>query len=80
MTRVAILISGSGTNLQAFVDAVANGSLDVEIAVVLSNRADAYGLNRARDASIPTECVQNDNYPDRAAFDEAMAPPPADRL
>ncbi len=70
---MAILISGSGTNLQAFIDAVANGSLDVEIAVVLSNRADAYGLERARDASIPTECVQNDNYPDRAAFDEAMA-------
>ena len=73
MTRVAILISGSGTNLQAFIDAISQGTLTVEIAVVLSNRPDAYGLTRARDANIPTECVQNENYPDRAAFDEAMA-------
>ncbi len=72
MTRLAILISGSGTNLQAFIDAVANGSLAVEISVVLSNRADAYGLTRARNAGIPTECVHNDSFPDRAAFDEAM--------
>ncbi len=69
---MAILISGGGTNLQAFIDAVASGSLDIKIAVVLSNRADAYGLTRARNASIATECVQNDHYPDRAAFDEAM--------
>ena len=72
MTRVAILISGGGTNLQAFIDAVASGSLDIEIAVVLSNRVEAYGLTRARNAGIVTECVQNDHYPDRAAFDEAM--------
>ncbi len=73
MTRVAILISGNGTNLQAFIDAINEGSLAVEIVVVLSNRPDAYGLTRARDANIPTECVQNENYPGRAAFDEAMA-------
>ena len=73
MTRLAILISGGGTNLQAFIDAVTNGSLAVEIAVVVSNRPDAFGLSRARDANIPTECVQNDNYSDRAAFDEALA-------
>lgn len=73
MTRVAILISGSGTNLQAFIDAISQGTLTVEIVVVLSSRSDAYGLTRARDANIPTECVQNENYPDRAAFDEAMA-------
>ncbi len=72
MTRAAILISGGGTNLQAFIDAVGSGSLDIEIAVVLSNRADAYGLTRARNAGIAIECVQNDHYPDRAAFDEAM--------
>ena len=73
MTRVAILISGSGTNLQAFIDAVAEGSLDAEIVVVLSNRPDAYGLTRARDAKIPTACVRNEDYPDRAAFDVALA-------
>lgn len=73
MTRVAILISGSGTNLQAFIDAVAAGSLDANIAVVVSNRPDAYGLTRARDANIPTECVRNEDYPERAAFDVALA-------
>ena len=73
MTRVAILISGGGTNLQAFIDAVVDGSLDVEIPVVVSNRPNAYGLARARDARIPTECVRNEDFPDRAAFDEALA-------
>lgn len=71
--RLAILISGNGTNLQAFIDAVSRGSLAVHIAVVVSNRADAFGLARARDANIPTECVRNEDYPDRAAFDEALA-------
>ncbi len=73
MTRLAILISGGGTNLQAFIDAVSEGSLDVEIAVVVSNRPDAFGLSRARNANIATECVQNEDYADRAAFDEALA-------
>ena len=69
----AILISGSGTNLQAFIDAARDGSLDLNIAVVVSNRPDAYGLVRARDAGIATECVRNEDYPERAAFDEALA-------
>ena len=69
----AILISGSGSNLQAFIDAVKDGSLDLNIAVVVSNRPDAYGLLRARDVGIATACVQNADYPDRAAFDEALA-------
>ena len=58
MTRIAVLISGSGTNLQAIIDAVAAGQLPgVEIAVVVSNRKAAYGLQRARQAGIPTEYV-----------------------
>jgi phosphoribosylglycinamide formyltransferase-1 len=73
LTRLAILISGNGTNLQAFIDAVASGSLRVQIAVVVSNRPDAFGLTRARDANIPTECVRNEDFPDRAAFDAALA-------
>ena len=72
MTRVAILISGNGTNLQAFIDAVARGSLDIHLAVVLSNQPDAFGLVRATDAGIPTECVQNADYTDRETFDQAM--------
>ena len=56
MTRIAVLISGSGTNLQAIINAVAAGQLPgVEIAVVVSNRKAAYGLQRAREAGIPTE-------------------------
>ncbi|MBN1249280.1 MAG: phosphoribosylglycinamide formyltransferase [Anaerolineae bacterium] len=54
MTRIAVLISGSGTNLQAIIDAVANGQLpDIEIAVVVSNRREAYGVKRAIQHGIP---------------------------
>jgi len=73
LTRVAILISGGGTNLQAFIDAVTDGSLDLDIQVVVSNQPDAFGLRRARDAGIPTECVRSADFPDRAAFDDALA-------
>lgn len=69
----AILISGGGTNLQAFIDAVAEGSLDLDIAAVVSNRPDAYGLTRADRAGIATACVQNGDYPDRESFDAALA-------
>jgi formyltetrahydrofolate-dependent phosphoribosylglycinamide formyltransferase len=56
MTRIAVLISGFGSNLQAIIDAVAGGRLPgVEIAVVVSNRKAAYGLQRAAQAGIPTE-------------------------
>jgi phosphoribosylglycinamide formyltransferase-1 len=72
LTRVAILISGGGTNLQAFIDAVAAGSLEVDIAVVLSNRPDAYGLTRARKAGIPIECLQHQAHAYRESFDRAM--------
>lgn len=54
MTKhLAVLISGSGSNLQAIIDAIAVGRLDARIAVVVSNRADAYGLTRAEQAGIP---------------------------
>lgn len=52
--RLAVLISGSGTNLQAIIDAIASGQLDAQIAVVVSNRRNAYGLVRAERAGIPT--------------------------
>jgi formyltetrahydrofolate-dependent phosphoribosylglycinamide formyltransferase len=56
LPRIAVLISGFGSNLQAIIDAVAEGKLPgMEIAVVVSNRRDAYGLERARRAGIPTE-------------------------
>ncbi|MBM4457336.1 MAG: phosphoribosylglycinamide formyltransferase [Chloroflexi bacterium] len=54
MKRLAILISGSGSNLQAIIDAVQAGQLDAQIAVVVSNRREAFGLTRAKQAGIPT--------------------------
>lgn len=68
----AILISGGGTNLQAFIDAVTAGELDLKLSVVLSNRATAGGLARAEKAGIPTACVDHRAYPDREAFDAAL--------
>ena len=57
MKRIVVLISGNGSNLQALIDSVAAGVLDVEIAAVISNKADAYGLTRAQAAGIPTEIL-----------------------
>ena len=70
--RLAVLISGSGTNLQAIMDAREHGSLDVEIAVVFSNRANAAGLERASQAGIPTATLDHRDYPSREEFDQAM--------
>lgn len=69
---MVVLISGSGSNLQAIMDAVANGAIPGEIRAVISNRAEAYGLVRARRAGIPTEVVDERDYPDRKAFDRAL--------
>ena len=70
--RTAILISGSGTNLQAFIDAVAAGDLDLDLCVVFSNKPDAYGLERAKKAGIPTACTEHGGFPDRESFDRAV--------
>ena len=70
--RTAILISGSGTNLQAFIDAVAAGDLDLDLCVVFSNDPDAFGLKRAEKAGIPTACIRHGDYPDRGSFDRAV--------
>nr|WP_155137527.1 phosphoribosylglycinamide formyltransferase [Alcanivorax sp. VBW004] len=69
---MAVLISGSGTNLQAIMDAQKTGTLDAEIAVVFSNRANAAGLERAAQAGIPTASLDHRDYPDREQFDQAM--------
>lgn len=70
--RTAILISGSGTNLQAFIDAVAAGNLDLDLCVVFSNNPNAFGVERAEKAGIPTACIQHGDYPDRESFDRAV--------
>ena len=71
--RTAILISGSGTNLQSFIDRVKAGSLDLDIVLVVSNRPDAYGLTRAREAGIETACIEHAGFDSRETFDRAVA-------
>lgn len=68
-----MLISGSGTNLQAFIDRVADGSIDLELVRVASNRPDAFGLERAEQAAIPTVCIAHQRFEARESFDRALA-------
>lgn len=70
--KLAILISGSGSNLQAFIDATQNQSLAASIAVVISNRPDVKGLERATKAGIATEVVDHKYFKDRTDFDRAL--------
>jgi phosphoribosylglycinamide formyltransferase 1 len=75
MTRqvpLGVLISGGGTNLQAIIDAIEAKRLDAEIRVVISNRASAQGLVRAKDRGIPTEIVDHKKFASREAYDEAL--------
>ena len=60
MVRVAVLISGSGTNLQALIDATKRKYIDGEIVLVVSNRIKAYGLERAKNANIKAECIKDE--------------------
>lgn len=70
--KIAVLLSGSGTTLQNLIDRAADGALDVEIACVLSSRADVYGLERAQQAGIPTHVVARKSYGDAESFSEAV--------
>ncbi|HEX6592531.1 MAG TPA: phosphoribosylglycinamide formyltransferase [Moraxellaceae bacterium] len=72
MLKIAVLISGSGSNLQAIIDRIGGGDLQAQIVGVLSNKADAYGLVRARDKHIPTAIISHKDFADREAFDAAM--------
>lgn len=69
---IGVLISGSGTNLQSIIDAIEARKLDARIAVVVSNRADAYGLVRAANHGIPTEVLDHKKFSSREAYDEAV--------
>jgi len=70
--RLGILISGRGSNLQALIDAIASGRLDATIGVVISNRADAAGLERARAAGIEAVCLPHRAYATREDYDRAL--------
>lgn len=73
MKNLVILISGSGSNLQTFIDHCQQGLLDANIACVISNKADAYGLTRAKQAGIKTKVLDHKQFASREAFDEALA-------
>jgi len=68
---IIVLISGNGTNLQAIIDAIDKG-LPAQIRAVISNRDDAYGLERARLANIPTEVLPYKGFKDRVDYDLAL--------
>lgn len=71
-TPIAVLISGSGSNLQALIDACSDADYPAEIVLVISNKADAYGLERAAKAGIATQVISHTDYESREAFDAAL--------
>jgi phosphoribosylglycinamide formyltransferase 1 len=72
MLKLAVLVSGGGTNLQAILDAIESGVLDAKVALVLSNKPGAFALERARVAGVPTQVISHRDFPTREAFDGAV--------
>lgn len=73
MLRIAVLVSGGGTNLQAIIDKIASGEIhNTEIAVVISNNRKAYALERAKNNNIPAECISPKSFEDREEFHRAL--------
>jgi phosphoribosylglycinamide formyltransferase-1 len=70
--KLGVLISGTGSNLQAIIDAILRGELKAEIRLVISNRADAQGLDRARRHGIETLVLEHRKFPSREDFDRAV--------
>ncbi len=68
--QVVVLLSGSGSNLQAIIDNL--GNIPIEICTVISNKADAYGLERAESAGITTRVLDHKTFPDRDSYDQAL--------
>ncbi len=73
LCRVVVLISGSGSNLQALIDGQQAGTLPIEIAAVISNKANVFGLERAQTAGIPQHVISHKDYDEREAFDQQLA-------
>ncbi|TCT14703.1 formyltetrahydrofolate-dependent phosphoribosylglycinamide formyltransferase [Natranaerovirga pectinivora] len=73
MLRIGVLVSGGGTNLQAIIDRVENGQLkNVEIGLVISNKEDAYALERASKYNIPTKCLAPKTFENKEAFNQEL--------
>ncbi|MFT6791501.1 MAG: phosphoribosylglycinamide formyltransferase-1 [Cellvibrionaceae bacterium] len=67
-----VLISGSGSNLQTLIDAQQSGTLNIAIKAVISNKANAYGLQRAREVGVPTQVIEHTEYADRSQFEREL--------
>ncbi|MCR5517810.1 MAG: phosphoribosylglycinamide formyltransferase [Lachnospiraceae bacterium] len=73
MLKIAVLVSGGGTNLQAIIDAIDGGRItNTEIAVVISNNQNAYALTRAENAGIEHKCISPKDYENRALFEDVL--------
>jgi phosphoribosylglycinamide formyltransferase-1 len=72
MKRIVVLISGSGSNLQAIIDACSAGFIDGRIQAVISNKADAFGLERAKRAGIATDVIDHKSFANRESFDDEL--------
>ena len=73
MLKVAVLVSGGGTNLQAIIDKIEDGAIqNAKIEVVISNKQDAYALERAKKHGIKGECISPKSYDSREAFNQAL--------
>ena len=73
MLKIAVCVSGGGTNLQAIIDGIANGTItNTQIVLVFSNNKKAYALERARKAGIPVAAISPKDYEQRQAFNQAF--------
>lgn len=73
MLKLAVLVSGGGTNLQAILDAMDSGAItNAEVSVVISNNKNAYALERAKNHGVEALCISPKDYTDRAAFNKAF--------
>lgn len=73
MLNIVVCVSGGGTNLQAIIDAIRNGTVrNTQIKGVISNNAGAYALTRAKENNIPAFCISPKNYAERAEFNKAF--------
>ena len=73
MLKIAVLVSGGGTNLQAIIDSIARGDItDTKIAAVVSNNPGAYALKRAEEAGLTTKCISPRSFESRELFNQAL--------
>src|SRR5689334_16105429 len=70
--RIGVLVSGTGTNLEAILNAIGEGRLASNVAVVISNKPEALALERAKKAGVPTRVIPHRDYPSREEFDAAL--------